>query len=450
MNGNDKREKLIRLFVILSGILSALLRMYYIYYTPVWRRQHDVIDFGAGEGQAAFIEYFYQGHLLLNFDPREKWGFFQPPLHHMLAAVWIHILEFFGVAYHMACEHVQVLTLIYSLITLFVAFLLFRHMGLKEEGLIIAFALTAIHPGFILMAGSINNDMLAIMFTVSAVYFGLLWDAEPSWPNTVALALVLGCGMMTKISSGFVAPAIALLFVVKFIKDGVGAFAQNMKKVVVFGFICGPLALWSPVRNYIVFGVPFGYTPEVGEVINASLPARIFDIRSSIPFISRITNGDPYDEFNMFLGMMKTSLFGEENFAIALADAGHSGMGSAFMTASGWLLLISGTLLAVLCLYCFIRVIASGKYIESLRTRGFLVVVYVFSLMMYVCFMIKAPYSSSMDFRYVLYLIPVQALGVGKYMESEGCRILEKRIIYIALGMFALLTCAVYIMLGRG
>ena len=39
---------------------------------------------------------------------------------------------------------------------------------------------------------------------------------------------------------------------------------------------------------------------------------------------------------------------------------------------------------------------------------------------------------------------------LGKYMEYEGCRISEKRIIYIVIGVFALLTCAVYIMLGRG
>lgn len=449
MEKDAKKEKRIKLLIILTGIASALLRLYYIYYTPTWRRQHDVIAFGADEGQAAFIEYFHQGHLLLDFDPREKWGFFQPPLHHMLSAVWIHAQELLGIAYDNACEHVQVLTLIYSLITLFFAYLIFKYVGLRGEALLISFAISAVHPAFILMSGSVNNDMLAILFTVITVYLGLRWNDDPSWMNTVFMALALGLGMMTKISSGFIAPAIALLFVVRFIRGGMENFAKNMTKIVVFCFICAPLALWSPIRNYIKFGVPLSYTPEVGEVIDASIFSRIFDIRCSIPYISRISNGDAYDEYNMFLGMMKTSFFGDENFAHAISEAGHSGAGALYMTLFGWALFLSGTLLAVLCLYCFVRMIASRKFIPALSTRAYLAVLYAFSLLMYVSFMIKAPYSSSMDFRYVLYLLPVQAMGAGLYAGDENCRVSERRIIFALTGVFILSTCAVYLMLGR-
>ena len=69
--------------------------------------------------------------MLIDFDPRLRWGFFQPPLHHMIAALWIRLLEFAGIAYEAACEHVQVLTWVYSLITLFFAYLIFRYMKLK-------------------------------------------------------------------------------------------------------------------------------------------------------------------------------------------------------------------------------------------------------------------------------------------------------------------------------
>lgn len=450
MEKAGRKEKIINLLIILTGVLSALIRLYYIYYTPSWRRQHDVIDFGAGEGQAAFIEYFHQGHFLLEFDPREKWGFFQPPLHHMLAAVWIHAQELFGIAYENACEHVQVLTFFYSLLTLFFAFLIFRYIGLKGETLLLSFIITALHPGFILMSGSINNDMLSILFTVMTIFLGLKWNEDPSWVHTVLMALTLGCGMMTKLSSAFIAPAIALLFLIKLIRGGVNTFVSYMTKIVVFCFICGPLALWSPIRNYIMFGVPFGYTPEVGEVIQASIAARIFDIRCHIPYLSRITNGDPYDEFNMILGMMKTSFFGDENFAHAMAEAGHSGAGAALMTVFGWALFFSGTMLALICLYCFIKVLRSSVFIPALSIRAYLAVLYIVSLMMYVSFMLKAPYSSSMDFRYVIYLIPVQALGAGLYTGGEGCSIRGKWIIYGVTAAFAFSTLALYLMLGRG
>ncbi len=443
-----KDEKITKICTIAVGVLAAMLRLFYIYYTPVWRRQHDVIDFGADEGQAPFIEYFHQGHLLLDFDPREKWGFFQPPLHHMLAALWIHIQELIGISYNAACEHVQVLTLIYSLITLYFAYLIFKYFKLKGLSLLVAFTIAAVHPGFILMAGSINNDMLAIMLTVMTMYFGLRWKDEPSWKYTIILALTIGLGMMAKLSAALVAPAVALIFIIKMIQGGTDSFVQYMKKFVVFGLICFPLALWSPVRNHIKFGVPVNYSPEVGEEIKASLAACIFDIRCSIPYVSRIRNGDPYDEFNVFLAMMKTSLFGDENFSLALAEAGHSGMGAALMTGLGWLLLISGAALAVLCLYFTVRILISDRIIASKGTRAYIAMIYIVSLLMYISFIIKAPYYSSMDFRYVLYLIPIEALTAGLYVTD--CELMTKRILSIDTCIFLVSTVAVYVMLYWG
>ena len=442
---NDNKLKDIGIAAV--GLLAAALRLFYVYYTPVWRRQHDVIDFGAGEGQASFIEFFHDGHLLIDFDPREKWGFFQPPLHHILAAVWIHIQELVGIGYGAACEHVQVLTYIYSLVALYFAYLIFRYFKLEDLPLFIAFTLTAVHPGFILMAGSINNDMLAIMLTVMTMYFGLKWNDEPCWKYTLILALTIGCGMMAKISAALTAPAIALIFIIKFIQGGTAGFVPYMKKFVVFGFICGPLALWSPVRNHILFGVPLNYTPEVGEGITASLAARIFDLRCPTPYVSRISNGDPYDEFNMLLGMMKTSLFGDENFAHAMAEKGHSGFGAGFMTVMGWILLLSGTMLAIAGLYATVRVLISGKYIGSPVIRLYLGAVYIVSLIMYISFMTGAPYYSSMDFRYILYLIPLESLMLGIYIDKSGK--VFRLTVSALTGIFAVSTAVLYVMLSR-
>ena len=443
-----KNKKIVNILIIAVGVLTAMLRLFYIYYTPVWRRQHDVIDFGAEEGQAPFIEYFHQGHFLLDFDPREKWGFFQPPLHHMLAALWIHIQELIGISYNAACEHVQVLTFIYSLITLYFAYLIFKYFKLEGISLLVAFTIAAVHPGFILMAGSVNNDMLAIMLTVMTIYFGLRWKDDPSWKYTIILALTIGLGMMAKLSAALVAPAVALIFAIKMIQGGIDSFVQYMKKFVVFGLICFPLALWSPVRNYIKFGVPLNYTPEVGEGINAPLLARIFDIRCFIPYVSRINNGDPYDEFNMILGMMKTSLFGDENFSHVLTEAGHGGMGASLIMLFGWILLISGAALAVLCLYFTVRVLITDRIIALRETRAYLAAIYLVSFLMYISFMIKAPYYSSMDFRYVLYLIPIEALMAGLYVTDCGCII--KRILCMDTIIFVASTAAVYIMLYWG
>ena len=66
---------------------------------------------------------------------------------------------------------------------------------------------------------------------------------------------------------------------------------------------------------------------------------------------------------------------------------------------------------------------------------------------MYVSFMIKAPYYSSMDFRYILYLIPLEALMLGMYIEKSGN--LFRRMVWIMTGIFAVTTTALYVMLSR-
>ncbi len=430
----------------MAGLTGVFLRAFYVYYTPSWLRQHDVIGFGADEGQAAFIEYFYNGHFLIDFDPRQRWGFFQPPLHHMISAAWIHLQESIGIAYAAACENVQLLTLAYGLIALLFAFMMCRYFDLGGSSLLIAFALCAVHPGFIQMSGSINNDMLAIMFSIMSIYFGLKWYDEPSWRHTMVLALTIGLGMMAKLSAALVAPAIAFLFITKWILSGKEWIVSYLVKYIAFIAVCAPLGLWSPVRNLLRFGVPVNFTPEVGEPVTAAMWQRVFDIRTGKPFVYMEKYGDPYNEFNIFLGMMKTSLFGDQDFSLAMSEAGHSGAGAAVMSVTGWILLLSGTLLAVLALYATIRVIFSNKYIGNGVFRAYLGILYVTSMAVYVNFMLSSGSYSSMDFRYVLYLLPVEALMLGIYTSGSGRAF--KETVAGSTAVFVFTTAAVYTMLS--
>ncbi len=447
---SEKKKQIDRFNIALMAVtaMTVILRGFYVYYTPHWIRQHDVIGFGADEGQAAFIEYFYRGNFLIDFDPRTKWGFFQPPLHHMLSALWIHLQQLIGIGYDTACENVQILTLLFSLGTLFFSYKIFKALKLIGRQMLLAYTIAAIHPGFILMAGSVNNDMLAILFSIAIMYTGLLWIDDPSWKNTILLALLFGFGMMTKLSVGLLAPAVALIFVIKMIKGGVTELGRWIAKYVSFLVICAPVALWSPLRNHILFGVPFNYTPVVGEPADRSLAERIFDIRVYIPYVSNMDHGDAFYEFNIFTGMMKYSLFGDENFAQTLAEAGHAGMGYNVMMILGWGLLISAFILACLCLYSTVRVLLTDRYIESGIKRLYIGAIYVVSVIMYVSFMIGSAYSSSMDFRYVLYLIPLEAAMAGLY-EGKAGRIFSVVTVSVTV-FFAIDTLLLYIFLTRG
>ncbi|MCR4892868.1 MAG: glycosyltransferase family 39 protein [Lachnospiraceae bacterium] len=532
--------------LIFTALTSLYLRFFYILYTPTWMRQHDVIGFGnsKGIGQAALIEWIYHNGRLPDFDPRKRWGFFQPLLHHILSAVWLKINTALGIAYEAACENIQILTLIYSLIFLWYAYRTLKEMGLSGTPMKLAFALTALHPSFILMSGSVNNDMLCLMFLMMAIYYSLVWYRKSTLGNILKVAVCIGCSMMAKLMGVLIAPAIAFLFLHKLylscretkrqneagpgsrqdptskdsaiietenpaIQENVGSIEakgdlakghqtkgnltkgnlakenltkgnlakENLAKgnltkgnlakgrqtkgnltkehqangdqiptlpsprsligqFLCFGGVSLPLGLFFPIRNLVLFGVPLMYVPKVGEPVGQyGILQRIFDIRTSTPYTNLISNGNPYDEFNIPLALMKTSLTGEYDY----------GAINSYINPFAWILLGTGILLAIVALWATVRFVFLKKSNMSGLHRAFWGIIYFTAMAFYIRLVFSAPYFSSQDFRYIAYLIVPESLFLGLlYGEIKGIRLP----LLILTVLFSLSSTAVYFLLG--
>ena len=91
-----KKHGFVILIMALLLLAGVAIKCYYVSYTDTWERQHDVISFGADEGHAAYIEYIRDNGHLPDFDPREKWAFFQPPLHHIVSGKTMDVAEALG------------------------------------------------------------------------------------------------------------------------------------------------------------------------------------------------------------------------------------------------------------------------------------------------------------------------------------------------------------------
>ena len=171
-------------YAMLTGMF---LKIAYAIYTPVWCRQHDVIDFGAGEGHAAYMEYILSHKALPDFDPRSVWAFFQPPLHHIISAVWMWLNIRLGISEGRMHKNVQILPLTYMCLLMFITYMICRELGMRKQGMLAAMLVASFHPVFILMSGSINNDALSVMLTVLAIYIAILWYLYPTTGNTASL-----------------------------------------------------------------------------------------------------------------------------------------------------------------------------------------------------------------------------------------------------------------------
>ncbi len=425
-------------FLVFGALSAFFLRLDYILYTPHWIRQHDVIGFGAYEGQAAYIEWFLKEKRLPDFDPVTRWGFFQPPLHHILSAVFIGIQTAFGKNYNAACENVQYLTFFYSLCILFFAYLVYKEAGLEGNSLIIAFTLSAFHPGFILLSGSVNNDCLCELFMVMSLYFAVRWHRKSTYLRIIPVALCIGLSMFTKLSGSLVAFPVAFLFIEKWIRGKKEGFFTYLKQYILFALICVPPALFYPVRNLIRFGTPLTYTPPVGEpVYEHSLLSRIFDIRSSTPFVNLISNGNAYDEFNIPLAILKTSLFGESDLSV----------NEARMIPFAWAALVLGAILALTAVFATVCVtVKAVRKKENAVETAFWFISWLVPVIFILNLSINTPFFSSQDFRYIQYVIVIESLFLGLF--SKDSPKLQKMLL-VLVALFSAASSAVYILLGK-
>jgi hypothetical protein len=96
---------------------------------------------------------------------------------------------------------------------------------------------------------------------------------------------------------------------------------------------------------------------------------------------------DAYDEFNIPLSLMKTSLTGEFDYS------GVNG----YITAFAWVLLISGAVLALICLAGTVHFIIKGRGKQYGIQRLYLGIIYVTAIVFYLNLALGIPNFSSQE-----------------------------------------------------
>lgn len=261
--------------ILLAGIC---IRAFYVVLTQVPLYQSNAGTLSSDYvGHLGYIYHFYSKGTLPDFNPQNYDQFYHPPLHYMLSAVWLKLNGAFGKNSANIEELLQSLSLFYAGCTL--GFL--NKIGIKLRiscrGRAIALGLASFLPFGIMMAGSVSNDGLMLLFSVMAIYFTLNWFEEPVMKNILLTAFTVGCAMMTKLSAGLIVPAIAVIILIKLRKD-----RRHTKNFIVqllcFALAVFLLGLWYPVKNLIQYGIPitYAYNPGVNE-------AQMADVSDSIP-----------------------------------------------------------------------------------------------------------------------------------------------------------------------
>ncbi len=425
-------------FVMIIFAAGFVLRLAYVLYTDISVRQHDVGNFDIETGHCGYIRYFYDNFNLPDFDVRSHWQFYHPPLHHIIAAVWMRFQTLFGIDYHLAGENVQILTLFYSSTCMVLSYKIFRQLNLKGRSLVCATAIVAFCPTFFIMAGSVNNDILSIAFMLAAVLNTIYWYKNPTLPRIMSISLCVGFGMMTKLSAWMVAPAIAFVFLYVFFKN-FKDFKKYLLQFVCFGAVCAPLGLWWQVRNLISFGVPLTYVPMLSPtsqqyIGNMPTLQRIFDF--SLEQFSNVGDrfviyGAPYNEYNPLIALFKTSMFDE------LINANQYPNIAGFNIILFWSAVTLGLIGFAAMIFAFCK--RKKSAIDNVE-KVFLGLLFVVFFASYYIFCFQFPFVCTENIRYAVPLIIIGAYFTGLASQYLGKDLKYKKYIKIARGTIYTLT----------
>ena len=177
-----------------------------------------------------------------------------------------------------------------------------------------------------------------------------------------------------------------------------------------FGIVCIPLGMFWPIRNYIKFKVPLAYVPGLsehsGQYIDVSPLKRLTDwsvYQFASPFTQWEWNGDPYNEFNPIIALLKNAMFDEGTF-----------FGRSIMLQSVCsLLFVAGAVCAALSVYAIYPMWKKKGEELSLELKLLLTLTFVVIFGNYISFCLGYPQVCTQNMRYCVPLIFVGAATLG-------------------------------------
>ena len=450
------------LYIIFGG---TLMRTAYVLFTDIWTLQNDggtFTGFGTpniNNGHIGYVEYIYKFFHIPDMDPYEYFGYYHPPLHHIIEAIWMTIQRLLGVPEALAFENMQVPTLIYSALCMLVMLHILEEADVPKKVMTFGMVLFAFHPRMMVLAGSINNDILALLLLLVTIWRTLVWIREKSFKNIIMMALALGFGMISKLNTAICAFSIALIFFIWFIKvireKNVVAIRNVILQYVVFGVICVPIGLSYIVRNLVLFGEKPGI-PSPALIPNESVMyTGEFSVWSiiGVPTIADLHVEFPFHPLsakaihNTWVILFQTGLF---------AEAYPTTIGESLLSFAQ-IAYVASIIVAVITTVVFL-VVYGVRLVKQIREKSdfsdvlnttFLWTTYVFMLLSFCLYVFKYPYTCSSDFRYMTASLVFTSLGfvaLQKVSEDSKDGVASKCLRYFTnFGMAATLMCALVV-----
>lgn len=407
-----------KIYFIMVIILAVGLG--YAMYTPYYARQHDSRDFinYQNGGHFGYIGYIFFENSLPKGSPVDQWCFYNPPLFHIVSALFLKIQNLIqGLSVHAVFENLQMMSLLYAMIFHIYVYRILKEMNIQKS-IVYLLAFVGLSPAMIIMSGSINNDMLSIMLSTMAIFYTIRWYKEDNLKNLIKIAFSISLAMMTKISAALTAVPIAFVFLVKVLQN-----KQQLKKYVgnfvIFALIALPIGLWFPVKNLILYDIPLTYVQSVDEsnganVSRFTISERLFKIsKENLETVNVVMGGEKID-YNLFLTTIKSFI----------VDENMDYQDNPVMKVSIYTIFVSAILLTILFIINVIYLMKNYKMIKQINQNWliwliFFAGIFVLTAASYIKFCFDFPFTFTMNFRYIVPTLVSYAVLTGTVCEKN-------------------------------
>lgn len=381
--------------IFTSLIIGAVLLGYNIY-TPYYVRQHDGRNFNQPEhgGHFGYMGYIFYNNSLPTGSPADTWCFYNPPLFYIISATLIKIINFFSNSLELGFENVQLLTMMYTIIFDIYVYKILKELNIKKS-IIPTILFIALSPAMVIMSGSINNDILSIMLATMAIYYTLIWYKEDNLKTLIKIALTIALSIMTKISTALIAVAIAIVFLKKVIENKKD-FTRYVKHFSIFALIALPIGLWFPIKNFVLYDIPFTYVQSVDESNDANISKystleRFFKINDGQLESVNIDMSKENAEYNLYTTTIKSYI----------VDEYIDYSGNKLANFSIRYLFYLSIMISVLYLINIIYIIKNRKDLCHKWTY-FFIIIGLLQIGSYISFCFNFPFTFTMNFRYIV------------------------------------------------
>lgn len=395
-----RAEKGVTENVIMTVIFAGfLVRIFYAMMTDGLLFQNDITAFHVDcQGHLGYICHLYTNGRLPDVNPMTAFEFCQPPLYYAVSAVFLRVYGLLGLLPEIIWgvdETLQILPMMYSMMTLVFIDKIGKQIKLSTEGRLTAVCFAGFLPYSVMMSGALNNDTLATLLMVMSIYYTLRWYEKPDVKGIVIMAVCIGAAMMTKLSAVVIVPAMAVMMLYRVWKDR-EKWAVYLKQFICFGVVALPLGLWYPVYCRIRYQMPFGYVVSFDDDALQFIGmydkwSRLFRFENAFEFLTiRDDQINGFADYNIPVSLVKYATFGDSHYYL------ESRLTQVTGTCIFWVNIVLFILMPLLfAVWCFCR---DGRRMQKI----FMLTVAAASLYFYVKFCFKYTHVCSMNIRYIM------------------------------------------------